>query len=116
PRRVIRPYGSPMVERSVRKGRGSTALLRSPIRADRRHALRLSLDGNAGRPCAAVPSCISRSSKAQQSIAWAEINGLAHVPVAATEAKLVRLPRLIAPMRAGDPITPHGRCLSFGQL
>ena len=37
-----------MVERSVRKGRGSTALLRSPIRADRRHALRLSLDGNAG--------------------------------------------------------------------
>ena len=40
----------------------------------------------------------------------------AHVPVAATEAKLVRLPRLIAPMRAGDPITPHGRFLSFGQL
>ena len=37
----------------------------------------------------------------QPSIAWAEINGLAHVPVAATEAKLVRLPRLIAPMRAG---------------
>ena len=30
------------------RARGSTALLRSPIRADRRHALRLSLDGNAG--------------------------------------------------------------------
>jgi len=54
--------------------------------------------------------------EAQPSIAWAEINGLAHVPVAATEAKLVRLPRLIAPMRAGDPITPHGQFLSFGQL